>query len=123
MGGDVMVVVAFFFFSFFISTRAFSRIVISGGKLEKVKERNEIKLKFPLSPRKLLVPEAADMSGLIADSENGPLQHCTACVKHHRSPDCPAYVAILSSLQKQKWTAEHRRKEKLCLEQNCLCWC
>lgn len=97
-----MVVVAFYFFSFFISTHAFSRIVISGRKLKKVKERNEIMLKSPLSLRKLLVPEAADVSGLVADSENGPLQHCTACVKHHRSPDCPAYVAILSSLQKQK---------------------
>lgn len=49
---------------------AFSRVVISGRKLGKVKERNEIKLKSPLSLRKLLVPEAADVSGLIADSEN-----------------------------------------------------
>lgn len=53
-----MVVVAFFFFSFFISTRAFSRIVISGRKLGKVKERNEIKLKS-LSLRKLLMFQAS----------------------------------------------------------------
>lgn len=39
-----------------------------------MEERNEIKLKSPLSLRKLLVPEAADVSGLVADSENGPLQ-------------------------------------------------
>lgn len=89
-------------FLLFICIRTFSRIVISGRKLGKVKERNEIKLKSPLFLRKLLVSEAADVSDLIADSKNGPLQHCTACVKHHRSPDCPAYVTILSSLQKQK---------------------
>lgn len=98
---------------FFIFTRAFSRIVISGRELGKAKKINEVEEKSALSLSKLLVPEAAEVSDLIADSENGPLWHCTACVKHHRSPDCPGYVAILSSLWKQKWTAEHRRKKKL----------
>lgn len=40
-----MVLVAFFSFSFFIFTHAFSRIVISGRELGKAKEINEMKLK------------------------------------------------------------------------------
>lgn len=43
-----MVVVAFFAFSSFIFTHAFSRIVISVRELEKAKKINEMKLKRSL---------------------------------------------------------------------------
>lgn len=55
------------------------------------------------------------MLGLIAGGENGPSQYCTACVKHHRHCDCLGYIAVLSSLWKQKWTAEHIRKKNCVL--------
>lgn len=71
----------FLFFLYF--THAFSRIVVSGRDLGKVKKTDEMKLKSPLSLSKLLVPEAAEVTGLVADGEKGLLWHCTACVKHH----------------------------------------
>lgn len=75
-------IVAFVPFLYF--THTLSRIVISGRGLGKAKKINEMKLKSPLFLSKLLVPEAAEVTGLIADGENGLLWHCTACVKHHR---------------------------------------
>lgn len=114
----------FFLFFLYFYTCIFKNCHFWKGVRKSKRDKwNEVEKKSPVSLSKQLVLEAAEVSGLIADGENGPLWHCTACVKHHRSADCPAYVAILSSLWKQKWTAEHRRKKKLCLEQNCLRWC